>query len=256
MVIKDYFMNTLKSAIKPMIPNSILTLYQKWVRQNFEKKIHEKSAEEIFSLIYKSYRWGGSDLKAEKKYYSGSGSHRDIYTKPYVEKITAYLKKLEQKPDVADLGCGDFVIGSQIRPYCANYIAGDIVDHLIEYNKSHYSNLDVDFRVINMAESELPKADIVFVRQVFQHLSNEMIQKCLANLIHNYPVLILTEQIPLSDNFPPNKPMDTGSNIRTGNGSGVVITEAPFNIKVKKAEVICNIELDTTRVITTAYTFA
>lgn len=249
-------MRALKAAIKPMVPKPLLKLYQNWVRQGFEGEIKGKSTEEVFSLIYKKHRWGDSELTAGKKYYSGTGSHEDVYVKPYVKNVIAYLKALPVKPAVADLGCGDFAVGSQIRPYCSNYIAGDIVDHLIEYNSSHFADMDVDFRVINMAENDLPKADIVFVRQVFQHLSNEVIQKSLANIIKSYPVLVLTEQIPLSENFPPNAPMETGSNIRTGKGSGVVITEAPFNIAVKSAEVICDVKLETSRVVTTVYTFA
>ena len=50
-----------------------------------------------------------------------------------------FLLSLPKKPDVVDLGCGDFVIGSKLRKFCNKYIAVDIVDELINFNKKKIS---------------------------------------------------------------------------------------------------------------------
>jgi hypothetical protein len=74
-----------------------------------------------------------------------------------------------------DLGCGDFNVGSQLRPYCSEYVACDIVQSLIERNKLKFADRGVEFRALDMASDPLPAGDVVFIRQVLQHMSNAQI---------------------------------------------------------------------------------
>ena len=84
------------------------------------------------------------------------------------------------------MGCGDFVVGSKIRSLCNQYIACDIVAPLIEYNKKKYQPLNVDFRTLNLISDNLPSADVVFIRQVLQHLSNIEIKNIIPKLAQNF----------------------------------------------------------------------
>ncbi len=104
---------------------------------------------------------------------------------------------MPQKPDVMDLGCGDFNIGSQIRGFCEKYIACDIVDSLIAQNRVIYENLNVDFRIFDLTAEKCETVDIVFLRQVLQHLSNDDIKKGLRNIIPYCKYLVLTEHWPV-----------------------------------------------------------
>lgn len=208
-----------------------------------QKKIHlfkSLSTKEIFSEIYQKNLWGKSD-NPDQPYYSGAGSHDKAITSVYLESVSSFLQTFSTKPAVVDLGCGDFFIGSQLRPYCGQYIACDIVSELIEYNKIKYKELDVDFKNLDLITEALPSGDIVFIRQVLQHLSNEQIQKLISKL-SSYRYLILTEHLPKLKNFVPNLDKKPGSGIRLGYHSGIVLTLPPFHLKVVNEKVLCEAE--------------
>ena len=145
------------------------------------------------------------------------------------------------KPNVVDLGCGDFKIGSSLRQFCNNYVAIDIFDELIIWNKKEYKNLNVDFRTLDITKDPLPSGDICFLRQVLQHLSNDSINKFLKSIKGKYKYLIITEHLP-DGNFTPNKDISTGPYIRLYKNSGVVLAESPFNLKSTFEKNICSIK--------------
>jgi hypothetical protein len=199
-----------------------------------------------FEQIYENGVWGKSNEIGEK-YFSGIGSHDGAIVGSYVSAVRSFLESLADVPDVVDLGCGDFAVGSQIRPYCRKYIAADAVDGLIARNKQKFANEDVEFRVVDITRDELPTADVAFVRQVFQHLSNSDIQKAIPKLSANYRYVVLTEHLPAGQQFTPNLDKTSGADTRMdlGNGgSGVVLTEPPFSLAVKDSAVLCEVSLD------------
>ena len=151
------------------------------------------------------------------------------------------------------MGCGDFVVGSKIRPLCGLYIACDIVAPLIEYNKNKYQKLNVDFRTLNLNSDNLPSADVVFIRQVLQHLSNSDIKNIIPKLAQNYKYLVLTEHLPITENFIHNLDMDTGPNLRLELDSGVVLTSPPFNLEVEDKKIMFEVPLRGGVVTTTIY---
>ena len=155
-----------------------------------------------------------------------------------------FILSLPNKPNVVDLGCGDFVIGSKIRRLCNNYIAIDIFDQLIDYNKKKYKELNVDFRVLDITSDELPSADICFVRQVLQHLSNQSILQFLEAIKNKYKYLIITEHLPSSNFFKANLDKPTGPDTRLFDKSGVILTKPPFNLKVIEDIDICETRSD------------
>jgi hypothetical protein len=232
---------SLKNIIKFLMPNFLLTKIQIIRAQKRATRFKHLNVQEIFSEIYEKGLWGKSK-NAEHRYYSGTGSHDKNITTIYINNVVHFLKSLPDKPNVVDLGCGDFYVGSQIRPYCNNFVACDIVPQLIEHNKQKYVDLNVDFRVLNLITDRLPVGDIVFIRQVLQHLSNEQIQKLIPKLHLNYCFLILTEHLPISKSFSPNLDILTGPDIRIAYNSGVVLTAPPFNLKTLREYIICEPE--------------
>ena len=161
------------------------------------------------------------------------------FVSKYIKSVESFLCSLPKKPDVVDLGCGDFVIGSKLRKFCEQYIAVDIFDDLIEFNKKKFSELNVDFRVLDITRDELPGGDICFLRQVLQHLSNESICKFIKLLKNKYKYLILTEHFPETENFIPNVNKPDGPDVRLYNNSAVVLTLPPFDLKAIKEVDIC-----------------
>ena len=87
------------------------------------------------------------------------------------------MNSFEGKKEVLELGCGDFIISSQIAPLTKKFIAVDIFDEVIEHNKKKYKDMNVDFRVLDMTKDSLPNSEICIVRCVLQHLSNDLISK-------------------------------------------------------------------------------
>jgi hypothetical protein len=211
-----------------------------------------RSATQAFSEIYETGAWGKSEDPSER-FFSGSGSHDNAIVSAYVRAIEEFLSTFEAKPNVVDLGCGDFYVGSKIRNLCGNYIACDVVAELIDFNRQRFDGLDVDFRVLDITGDSLPDGDIAFVRQVLQHLSNDQIASALTKIARRYKYLILTEHLPDSIDFEHNLDKPTGPDIRINVGSGVVLTSEPFNLRPKSDRKMCQVSDRVGIIVTTAY---
>ena len=210
------------------------------------------STKDVFNKIYQESAWGVSHEDGQR-FFSGPGSHDENIVGAYVGAVSKFLQGFDQKPNVVDLGCGDFNIGSKLRPHCQGYIACDIVDALIDFNKRKFQALGVDFRVLDMTAEPLPKGDVVFIRQVLQHLSNKQILRVIPKIQENFKFLVLTEHLPHPQNFKPNKDKPAGPNIRTDIDSGIVITQAPFNLSNVMQNELCRVEIEDGVIVTTAY---
>jgi hypothetical protein len=215
--------------------------------------LNEQNAGIIFENIYKNKIWGGAAGSLTDQFYSGSGSRDDAIVNTYVNAVSEFLASFDVKPDVVDLGCGDFNVGKQLRHLCNGYIACDVVDSLVEFNKVSFDNLNVDFRCVNLSIDVIPKGDVVFIRQVLQHLSNEHILPIISKLVENFKYLILTEHLPINHNFPPNVNISTGGNIRLNLNSGVVLTAPPFNLPIKNERILCECAQYSGRIQTIIY---
>jgi hypothetical protein len=242
----------IKRIAKTVLPQNVATAIRDWRIERFKQRSLNMSTEEVFTRIYAEGIWGAS-RDSETPFYSGSGSHDEPVTNAYVEQISTFLSQFPTKPDIVDLGCGDFSIGARIRPYCANYIACDIVRPLIEFNSKRFADLDVDFRVVNLATDPLPEGDIVFIRQVLQHLSNAEIAAALPRIVERYQYLILTEHIPVNIHFQPNLDKRAGCDVRLDVGSGLVLTEPPFSLKPVESRILCDVQDESGRIQTIAY---
>lgn len=99
---------------------------------------------------------------------------------PIIQELPNILKKYEIKTFL-DAPCGDYYIMKLIDFTNIKYIGIDLVDEQIKRNKKEYQ--DIDFRVLNMFTDEIPKADLVFCRDIFIHLSTINIKTFIHNCI-------------------------------------------------------------------------
>lgn len=187
--------------------------------------------------IYEQHLWGGKSFD----FYSGEGSHNSEIVIPYIEVVTSFLESHENNLIVCDLGCGDFNVGKHLTNHTKTYIAVDIVEALIQRNKTTFKDSELDFQCLDIAKDKLPIADCVILRQVLQHLSNAEIQS-VVNKLKGYKYIILTEHIP-NGNFTPNKDIISGQGIRLKHNSGVDLLKPPFNLKVNKTSILNTIIL-------------
>jgi len=198
-----------------------------------------KNNQQVFSEIYGNKMWGHSH-DAFQPYYSGPGSHDPHLISAYLQAINELVKEFKHKPSVVDLGCGDFSVGSKIRHLFSDYTACDVVGDLIDFNKNKFQEMNVKFMQLDISRDDLPDGEIVFIRQVLQHLSNADISSVVQKVIHKYEYLVLTEHLPFSS-FTPNIDKLAGANIRLDVNSGVVLTEAPFNMRASNERTLCEI---------------
>lgn len=205
---------------------------------------------DVMDQIYDLKLWGGKEFD----FYSGKGSHDSKITAPYLKDVIAFFKSHKNELTVCDLGCGDFNIGKHLTKYTKKYSAIDIVEKLIERNKTLFKEKNLEFHCLDIIQHKLPSADCVILRQVLQHLSNKEIQKIIEKLTQ-YKYIVLTEHIPMK-NFVPNKDIIAGQGIRLKHNSGVNLLEAPFNMKVIAEQKFDEIIMDgnKSQIITTIYT--
>ena len=199
--------------------------------------------------VYNKNLWGNNN----SLFYSGEGSHLPELVNSYIEIVTRFLKSFKTPLVVCDLGCGDFNIGNQLVKHTKKYIAVDIVEELIEYNKKTFIADNLEFNCLDIAKDNLPAGDCAILRQVLQHLSNNEIQQILSKL-SQYKYIILTEHLPKID-FKPNKDIISGQGIRLKKQSGVNPLATTFNFKVKEEKLLLSVVLDDTKgvIVTTLY---
>ena len=244
--------SSLASLVKPFIPSILKKGRQQGAARRFQERMRGLNEQDVFSTIYSERKWGAKD---EGEFHSGAGSRHETIVEPYVSAVNAWLKGLGHLPNVVDLGCGDFFVGRQIRPSCGRYVACDVVPELVAHNSAAFADLNVDFQVCNLAKDPLPAGEVVFVRQVLQHLSNNLVKSGLEKIAVTYRYLVLTEHVPLNPNFTPNADIETGADTRISVGSGIDITASPFSIKPKAATEICRIRYMDDLILTTVYEF-
>jgi lipopolysaccharide biosynthesis glycosyltransferase len=250
-IMNKYFPNQIKDSLRKF--KSILKKIVYYLKMT---KFRGLTNKEIFSKIYIDRYWGYLE-DTGRRYYSGGGSHNPLIVNTYVAAVARFLRGLGHKPSIIDFGCGDFNVGSKLRAFCDGYIACDIVDDLINDNKRLFYSLDVDFRVIDMTDENsvrsLPDVEVIFVRQVFQHLSNDQILRALKLMKTKFTYLVLTEELPSSKKIIANLDIPNGYNTRCILGSGVFLTEPPFELKPFSEQIICAVPIGSSVFTTTVY---
>jgi glycosyltransferase involved in cell wall biosynthesis/SAM-dependent methyltransferase len=168
----------------------------------------EDRALEEFSAIYRNNAWG---------YGSGVGSLPDNNVR-YIELVQSFLEK-ERVQSIVDFGCGDWQFSRFMDWKGATYVGLDLVPDLIETNRRAYGRPGVSFEVFSSLD-DIPAADLLLCKDVFQHLPNDTIRKYLAAFKRKARFLLIT-----NDDQP-----DEGlnSNIRAGEWRPVRLDYPPF----------------------------
>ena len=176
-----------------------------------------------FDHIYGNGLWG-------KKLYSGPGSWHAPLVEAYVDTTFNFLESegLSGKCKAIDLGCGDFNIGSNIARKCESIWGIDISAKIIDYCRHAHERNGITFSCEDARTFTPRPCDVVFIRQVFQHLSNEDIQLILANISDSCRYIMVTEHLPW-ERFTANINIASGTpHTRMVLGSGVDIMQPPF----------------------------
>jgi hypothetical protein len=196
-----------------------------------ERRLGRLPISEAFNEVYTKNMWKQGHAQ------SGVGSEGPFADR-YVDLVRDYAAKHDLR-SVVDGGCGDFSVGARLAPSFDEYTALDASSVIIESNKKRYAGLTkhVNFRVADMTAGTFPKADLILIRQVLQHLTNAQISRILRNLeASEWRRALITEDVyDRGDDGPPNVDLPSHSvRTRVSLGSGVYIDKEPFNRSAKR----------------------
>jgi hypothetical protein len=231
---------SMKKFANRFIPNAIWQQLGQLRRHWLTRKDPQRSTRDVFTRIYKHRIWGSH---SDDAITSGTGSRDSHVVDPYIDAVLTWAHDHggDQKTAL-DMGCGDFHVGRRIFPAFARYIAADIVPFLIENHQQNHQADRLEFRCIDAIEEPLPaEADVVFFRQVLQHLSNDQISAIVPKL-REFADLIITEHVPAaSSDVRYNLDKPHGSGIRLGEKSGIDLELPPFNLAPSSSHVLLEV---------------
>lgn len=187
----------------------------------FEFQTPDEQVKTAFSAIYQNGVWGKNK---DGLGCSGSGS-----TAKNTELYRIYLELFlenNQIKSVVDIGCGDWEFSQLINWNSIKYTGYDVVKSVIENNTKNYSKPSIKFVNENFLTADLPKADLLICKDVFQHLSNEEIMAFLPQL-KKFKHCIITNDI--------NPAIANNLDTRIGGYRPLDLTKPPFNLSGEKA---------------------
>ncbi|MDP1612368.1 MAG: class I SAM-dependent methyltransferase [Sulfuritalea sp.] len=213
-----------KRIIKAVLPSAALI----WFRRRKQRAVRECNerlrTQDVFARIYSENLWGGSP----GTFCSGSGSEPEMVN-PYCDMVKQFVVERGVRT-ILDIGCGDFRVGRYLQVAGVSYVGIDIVPALIERNRKLFGSESIRFLCLDAIEEPLPQADLVLVRQVFQHLSNRQISQILEKL-RGYQYIMVTEHFPAPGAaIVPNLDKPHGGDTRIPDGSAICLDKPPFKV--------------------------
>lgn len=139
---------------------------------------------EKFAEVYERNIFGGSESR------SGEGS--DLTQTSIIRReIPRILQELGVKTFV-DAPCGDWYWMREVDLPVELYTGLDIVEALVTKNQREFGNSKITFQCMNLAEADLPRADLIFSRDCLVHLSFADALKIIGNFKRSGAKYLLT----------------------------------------------------------------
>lgn len=137
----------------------------------------------IFSLIYHNNYWGNEESR------SGAGS--DLAQTQVIRDQLPGLLRQWQIASMIDVPCGDFHWMAHVD-LDLEYAGADVVSELIRHNTELYGNARRTFLVLDVTADAVPRADLIFSRDLLVHLSFQDIAKALLAMQRSGSQYLLT----------------------------------------------------------------
>ncbi|MGH9212493.1 MAG: class I SAM-dependent methyltransferase [Acidimicrobiales bacterium] len=179
-----------------------------------------EKVEATFSAIYRDGVWTGG---------SGSGSH-PANTASYRSFLQRFLRD-EMVRSVLDVGCGDWQSSRLVDWTGVDYLGVDAVASVVETNRHRYETASVRFQQLDVLHDPLPMADLVLVKDVFQHWPNQVIAQ-FATRLAAYRHVLVTNTVdahPLPSAEPIAPALAVNEDIEMGDMRPVDLAVSPFN---------------------------
>ena len=184
----------------------------------FASSVRCDDYEQTFSHIYESAYWGKNQGGEGT---SGPGSLPENCVE-YVAFIQQFMRE-HNITSVVDAGCGDWQFSRLIDWSGINYIGYDVVHSLIAQNNAMFANEHINFVHANFLTADVPCADLLLCKDVFQHLTNQDIINFKPKL-KNFRYCLITNHVD-SQSLSSDNP-----DITLGDFRRLDLNKAPFNI--------------------------
>lgn len=184
MTLREFALSALPSPLRQALSQ---------MRLNIEAQAFARiTRKDSFDRVYGDGLWFGGGAEGG----SGEGSYGE-YADHFVGFIHRFLAEHGVK-SILDIGAGDFNIGRRIVAEVDRYVAADVSSVIIEQNREKYRDIhNVDFIQLDACVDRFPDADLIIIRQVLQHLSNDEIELILNNIKSaNAKYALIVEFIP------------------------------------------------------------
>jgi SAM-dependent methyltransferase len=172
-------------------PKGALTLYRRLFKAGYAdvemfgryRRLHaavhgyDLPHSEVFDFVYTANVWGGAGDGSIGT--SGKGS-TDAVTAPYRDFLTGFMRK-NGIVSVLDVGSGDWQLGKLINWEGIDYTGVDVSAVVME-NTGKYAAPKIRFVEGDARSMELPAADLLILKDVLQHWSNDDIVGFLPKL--------------------------------------------------------------------------
>lgn len=190
-IIKGIIVHFLINPIRRFLPPHVRHVIRNWLPAKriapvppAPDSLRSMGLKEKFSEVYERNIFGGSESR------SGEGS--DLSQTAIIRReIPRVLQELGIKTFV-DAPCGDWYWMSEVDLPVELYTGLDIVEALVAKNQREFGNSKIAFQCMNLAEGDLPRADLIFSRDCLVHLSFADALKIIANFKRSGAKYLLT----------------------------------------------------------------
>jgi SAM-dependent methyltransferase len=178
----------LQRALVPLLIATIaVLLFRDWLRESDDPDARRKAA---FESIHALRTWG-TDQRGKSA--SGLGSTLE-FTRLYRVYLQDFLAA-HQIRSVVDAGCGDWEFSQAIDWKGIDYLGVDIVPAVIDANQRRFGAANVRFARADIVRDELPKADLLLVKDVLQHLPDADVARFLAQQLPRYRHVLIVNDV-------------------------------------------------------------
>lgn len=169
---------------------------------------------QVFRDIYASDAWGGG---------SGPGSFPEA-TQHYRIYLQFLMRDLGVR-SVVDIGCGDWQLGRLLDWSGIDYLGVDIVPEVIGRNQAAFGQPKVNFLCADVTEDAeaLPKADLLLIKDVLQHLPNGLVYWTLNNVLPRFRYALITNCV--------EPDSDVNRDIEPGGFRPLRLEREPFSVR-------------------------
>lgn len=179
-----------------------------------------------FTEIFERETWKSGES------VSGSGSDKP-QTRRVVDQLVAYIQSSGVE-SIVDAACGDMAWQPEIVERLTDaknnvhFVGLDVVDDIVSRNRIRFHDAPrFDFNVGDLTADEIPACDLLIVRDVFVHFTDEMIFSAIDNVIRSDVKFVMITSF--MNRFE-NVPNDGESWFKIDFWRPVNLCVAPFNL--------------------------